>query len=398
MFDVAIIGGGPGGAWTAFVLARLGATVAILDGSHPREKPCGGGLTGRAVSLVSAALPAGSLPSVSIRAARFVSARHADSCEVPLAHETSEPLLVADRTTFDAHLLRAACEAGATFIPARAVEVSRSGSGFTVRSAKGLERAKLLVGADGANSLVRRSVASPFPRHQLSIATGFYAHGGTSDEIVIELLPDPPGYLWSFPRPDHLAIGICAQADAGVTATMLRERAGQWIRSHRLGATGRLTSYSWPIPSLSADALRTATLHGPDWLLVGDAAGLVDPITREGIFFAVRSGEMAAQAIAASDLGGYGARVRTEILPELERAARLKAGFFQPRFISLVLDSLRESAAIRQVMADLIAGTQPYRGLKRRLLSTLEVRLAWRLFSARMHSSRHAPALAPAAD
>jgi flavin-dependent dehydrogenase len=96
------------------------------------------------------------------------------------------------------------------------------------------------VGADGANSLVRRRVARPFGREQLSIATGFFAHGATSDEIVIELIADPPGYIWSFPRPDHLAIGICAQADAGLTVESLRARTAAWIRATRLAPEARL--------------------------------------------------------------------------------------------------------------------------------------------------------------
>ena len=240
----------------------------------------------------------------------------------------------------------------------------------------------MIVGADGANSLVRRSVSSPLRRDQLSIATGFYAHGATSQEIVIELLTDPPGYLWSFPRPDHLAIGICAQADTGVTAAALRGRAARWIEDLHLGIGARLEPYAWPIPSLHARDMARLPLHGADWLLVGDAAGLVDPITREGIFFALQSAEFAARAIVSNTLAQYGTAVRTAILPELARAARLKSGFFRPRFTGLLLEALRQSPAIRRVMADLIAGSQPYCGLKRRLLGTLEARLAWRLLSA----------------
>ena len=95
------------------------------------------------------------------------------------------------------------------------------------------------IGADGANSLVRRRVAAPFRRDQLSIATGFFAHGVTSDEIVIELTADPPGYIWSFPRPTHLAIGICAQADAGVTAAALRAQAARSGSRRRGSRTAR---------------------------------------------------------------------------------------------------------------------------------------------------------------
>ena len=99
-----------------------------------------------------------------------------------------------------------------------------------------------MIGADGANSLVRRRVATAFRRDQLSIATGFFAHGVTSDEIVIELTADPPGYIWSFPRPAHLAIGICAQADAGISAGALRARTAAWIDATRHRRRARRSS------------------------------------------------------------------------------------------------------------------------------------------------------------
>ena len=119
-------------------------------------------------------------------------------------------------------------------------------------------------------------------------------------------------------------------------------------------------------------------------MLLGDAAGLVDPITREGIFFALRSGMLAAAALAtASPAKTYADAVGDELHDELRRAARLKAGFFRPRFTGLLIDALERSAAIRGVMIDLIAGRQPYAGLKRRLLSTMELGLMLRVVGGR---------------
>src|SRR5207248_9831312 len=195
-------------------------------------------------------------------------------------------------------------------------DVTVESAGVRITPAAGAQRADVVIGADGANSLVRRRVDRPFRRDQLSIATGFFAHGATSDEVVIELLTDPPGYIWSFPRPTHLAIGICAQADAGVTSAALRARALEWIRSNDIAPHARLEAYSWPIPSLAADDFDELTVSGPGWFLVGDAAGLVDPITREGIYFALLSAEWAADAIAsgrASAEEWYGDRVRRDI-------------------------------------------------------------------------------------
>src|SRR5207244_5889114 len=132
-------------------------------------------------------------------------------------------------------------------------------TGFQIETSAGPVRVPRVVGADGANSLVRRRLATPFSREQLSIATGVFAHGVTSDEIVIELVADPPGYIWSFPRPTHLAIGICAQADAGANAAALRARTAAWIRSTHIASGARLESYSWPIPSLTARGFETLT-------------------------------------------------------------------------------------------------------------------------------------------
>jgi len=117
-------------------------------------------------------------------------------------------------------------------------------------------------------------------------------------------------------------------------------------------------------------------------LTVGDAAGLVDPITREGIYFALQSAAFAADALMSNDADRsrrFSDRVREEIGAELVRAARYKAGFFRPQFTHLMMDALRASSRIRAVMADLVAGVQTYRRLKWRLAATLELGLAWQL-------------------
>jgi flavin-dependent dehydrogenase len=221
-----------------------------------------------------------------------------------------------------------------------------------------------------------------FRRDQLSIATGYFAHGLTSDEVVLEMVADPPGYIWSFPRPDHLAIGVCAQADAGAGVNHLRRLVWSWMRATGIAAGARLEPYAWPIPSLSAGDFMSVPVAGPGWLTVGDAAGLVDPITREGIYFALRSAGVAADAVSAG--GAHSSRVftgqvREEIGSELARAARYKAGFFRPQFARLLMTALQASQPVREVMADLVAGTQSYRALKWRLAGTLESGLAWQL-------------------
>lgn len=380
--NVVIVGAGPAGTWAAYKLARDGARVTIVDGSHPREKPCGGGVTGRALAIVADAIGPEPLAAQVIRSARFTNARAGSSAIVPLAAAdvgAASDLVVASREVFDQRLLAAACDAGAALVRARVADLTITADGVVVATTNGSIRAEFVIGADGANSLVRRRVAAPFRRDQLSIATGYFAHGVTSDEIAIELVSDPPGYIWSFPRPTHLAIGICASASGGVTSGRLRDIAARWIDSTQIARGARLEPYSWPIPSLTADDFGALTLAGRRWLLVGDAAGLVDPITREGIFFALRSGELAASALRSAEAARtYSASVCDGMSAELARAAGLQRRFFDPRFTRVMMDALLGSARIRRVMADLVAGRQSYKGLRWRLARTGEIGLAWR--------------------
>jgi geranylgeranyl diphosphate/geranylgeranyl-bacteriochlorophyllide a reductase len=381
-FDVLIVGAGPAGAWTAYRLARAGARVAIVDGSHPREKPCGGGVTGRALTLVRPALDPETLSSVAIDSATFTHGSRTAQVTLQPDDPHVPALVVAGRRELDGALLAAAVQSGATLVPARATAIAAADGGWSVSTRADRYRAAWLIGADGANSLVRRHVLRPFSRADLSIATGCFVRGHSSREIVVEFEDDPPGYLWSFPRPDHLAIGICAQANEG-SSSELSERVSRWIAAH-VGQNATVERYSWPIPSLGVDSLANETPAGERWMLVGDAAGLVDPITREGIYFALRSGDFAADALlGVSNVStGYVARVRTEIHGELMRAARLKARFFRPQFIDLLVSALARSGRIRDVMADLVAGQQTYEGLRRRLIKTFEWRLMFELFGS----------------
>ncbi len=383
-FDLAIVGAGPAGAWAAYRLAARGMRVALFDHSHPREKPCGGGITSRALGLIADSAVLESLPAVPIDGARFEATGQSEvriALEDPRGSAPSPPLVVASRQDFDAALVRAAIAMGATLVCERVLDITIAPGGVEIRTSRNRYPIPLILGADGANSLVRRRVGAPFDRSQLSIATGYYVDGVSAADIAIAFTSDPPGYAWSFPRPGHLAVGVCAEASLTGVAP-LRRCVNAWLDASDVRAMAPRRRYSWPIPTLDQADLDREQPAGDRWMLLGDAAGLVDPITREGIYFALRSGEMAAEAILdhpGSERAAYAAQIRDEVHAELRRAARLRRGFFRPAFTQLLHRALEESEAIRRIMADLVAGRQAYHGLRRRLLGTLDVRLAWRL-------------------
>ena len=290
VFDAIVAGAGPAGAIAARDLARAGARVALVDASHPREKPCGGGVTGRALELVGVAVTSRPIASV-----RFEAGGRA--ADVPLPD--GDRLRVYDRAGFDAALLAQALEAGATHIAARVTSLVRRDGRWTITAGGETCEAPWLLGADGAGGVVRKQVFRGFERSQISIAAGSYVDGVDASGIVIGFVDDPCGYLWSFPRPGHLAVGTCAQADE-TTAAQMHAITDRWLDGYAPAQGRARRRYAWPIPSLRAADVDAEQPAGDGWMLLGDAAGLVDPITREGIYFALRSGLLAAQALAAT--------------------------------------------------------------------------------------------------
>jgi len=375
---VAVVGAGPAGSLLAGKLAAGGVEVVLFDPSHPREKPCGGGLTLKALDALPPEPPDDPLPARRVSCCRF----EAEGAAVEVA--LGEPMAVASRRELDAWLLRRATQAGARHVAERVVEVARG----EIRTAAGRQRFDLVVGADGATSLVRRSFRGPFPKERLVMAVGFYVPGNAP--LLVRMTPPLAGYLWLFPRPDHVGVGICAPLGAVPTRALVQRLEWETAASFPGKADLRPVRYAHTIPCPSSDPRSILEAAGDGFALVGDAAGVADPITGEGIFYALRSAALLADTLLADGSPArYPERALEDFGLELTRAARLHRLFYSPGFTGRMVRYAGRSRAIRSVLVDLMIGRQGYRGLERRLLAALPRFLLesgwWHLTRAESH-------------
>jgi flavin-dependent dehydrogenase len=357
---VAIVGAGPAGALLAYHLARDGAAVTVFDASHPREKPCGGGLTGKALALLPPAPTDDPLPVRWVDACRFESGA-GRSVELGLG----QPVAVGARRDVDAWIVRRAVEAGAVHVAERVVAIDPHGA---VRTAAGRDDSfDLVVGADGAGSLVRRTFLSPTPPSRLTVAVGWFAPGVSP--MVVRFTPGLAGYLWVFPRLDHVGVGICAPLGAVPTRSLLGRLEAEVARAFPAFTDPDAERYGHTIPSPSADPRSILELAGERWALVGDAAALADPITGEGIYYALRSAQVLADTLRThGSPTRYPAAALEDFGRDLLKATAIKDRFYAPGFAARMIDFSARSRSVRDVLADLVLGRQGYVGLKRRLL------------------------------
>jgi len=302
-FDVVVVGAGPAGSAIAIHLARGGARVLLAEKARfPRDKPCGGGLTGRAVR----ALP---VPVDDV-------VEHVvDTFELRLRYgprferRGAEPMiLMTQRRRLDAHLAEHAAAAGADLRDGSRVEsleVTADGVEATVGGHR--VAAGVLVGADGANGVAAKSVGLGD-----AIVRGVALEGNVSWEAlpperyrgraVVELGVVPGGYGWVFPKGDHANLGVGGWGSEG---PRLRGHLDRLARAHDLPADALTDVKGHRLPMRP---LGTAPAAGRA-LLVGDAAGLVDPLSGDGMYEAFVSARLAAEAILAGRLDDYAHRL-----------------------------------------------------------------------------------------
>jgi geranylgeranyl reductase family protein len=324
MHQVIIIGAGPSGAYLAYLLASSGINVLVLEKERlPRYKPCGGGITPKVVNLLDFDLS----PVIEDTICKVIFSYRFTR---PVEFTAPKPIaFMVSRERFDALLADKAKEAGTKILEGIRVErVEVTGQKVSVFAGDSQWQGNILVGADGANSVVARHLGlGGRKKMAASLETEIPASpeklGQYRGSIKIEYGFVPSGYAWVFPKADHLSVGVWSNSPR---PKKLRRQLEHYIHSEGLsGLEATVRTRGWIIPVNP----QPDDLHRGRALVLGDAAGLADAFTGEGIFPAVYSARLAAEVISGQvsrpdpDLRGYTDLVQEKMGPELAGAFRL---------------------------------------------------------------------------
>ena len=389
---IAIVGGGPAGALAGALLAAGGKNVLLFDEKLAWEKPCGGGLTHKALQRYPFLADAGS------------ESNPVEHCELisPSGQRVrlhmQYPVAIFSRLALNGLLLERARRAGTgvdgrvdirvDIHQERVTRIARTGVDWQLATPQCEYKASYLILAAGARNLLRPQFLSPISPSDLMVTAGYFIPGRSST-MQIQFLKGITGYIWVFPRIDHVSAGIAAKMGEISTAKLRRilERwlEESWLEEHGLKANGlRLDGarfYSHILPSFRTQTFETLEVCGEGWAMIGDSAGLVDPITGEGLYYALRSAELCAGALLAGRPDEYRDRLQEDVLPELKLAARVSQRFYRGQiFGDSVLEKMvsltTQSISFRDLMSDLFAGVQGYRDLRSRLYRILPTVMA----------------------
>ncbi len=361
---IAIIGAGPAGSFLAHSLVIRNIETTLFHRSDAREKPCGGGVTFRVLKEFTI------IREIEEKANRVHRIRIFSPSDRETEIHLQEPILVFSRVQFDSFIRERACKEGARCVEARVTDIDPADGGWAIETDKGsYDGFDLIIGADGVPGITRKKLSTPFEENELTQTIGFLIHDATDDCITLKFHEDTQGYTWSFPRLNSINVGIGAPLGTKDPKELL-DRVGHFIERYLPKAQhNQKERFSALIPFANPDEEKVRCIAGENWALIGDSSGITDPITREGIYYALRTATLVDAALRDGRLLDYPALAQRTFAEDLSWAQRNRNRFFRKEFIDAAVDACNESSEISSVVAELFAGTLPYRNLLPRLFS-----------------------------
>jgi geranylgeranyl reductase family protein len=372
-YDVIIVGAGPAGGMCAYELSKKNLSVLILEKEKlPRYKVCAGGLTKKAVDILPKDL-------------HEIAEDYTYNIHITLNHRwgfskvTPFPIVtMVMRDKFDYFLVQKSVENGTRILDqARVTSVEELSDHVLIKTDKGIFKSKVIVGADGVTSRVARSLGlRRSPKLGVAIEGEIFPYREAADDLSryngslhLDFNVIPKGYGWIFPKKDHLSVGVFT--------TLPRIKEIKKYFSLYLERKGLSKSYS--CRSLIGHQIpiggTSEILNTKRGVLIGDAAGLADPITGEGIYFGLRSGQIAAEVIEKSlsegslNLDEYTKIVTDEIIDDFRYAGYLAFLLYNLSFITYNL--LRNKDLVIQAGIKVVTGKYSYRDILKKIVKLI---------------------------
>lgn len=371
-FDVAVIGGGPAGASAALKLAEKGITTVLIEKETlPRYKTCGGGFVFRGRRQMPF-----DISSVVEREFNKIDL-YFDQSGIHLTTEREEPIIsMIMRKDFDNLIVKKAQEAGVTLLENHKLKDISFGSEITLHTSQGDVKTHFVIAADGALSPTAKLTGweetrylIPALEYEVEVSPEDFER--LSKQVRFDFDAVPLGYGWSFPKKNHLSIGV---ASARRTKINLKQFYQEYLKTLGINEVVHEEFHGFQIPV----SPRTDGYFRKNVLLVGDAAGFADPLTAEGISNAIISGVMAAESIIEGQLDShqvetiYKEKLSKTLLPELKTGVYLSKLFYENEKARIFLMK-RYGSRFIESMTDVFMGQRSYPAdIKKRLLKMLK--------------------------